>query len=80
MTSEFQTLEQPASTPSISGGLFDPDACLIDGRGDFELLRRELAVFRRLEPGDQKQSDAYAVAESPYVEAKVVWMAIRKSR
>lgn len=85
MTSDSQALEQsaspqPASAETIQGGIFDADSCLIDGPGDFELVRRELAVFRRLEPGDQRQSDAYAVAESPYVEAKVVWMALRKSR
>lgn len=52
--------------------------CIVDGSGP-PLVRRKVLVFRRLEPGDVRGQGARPMPESPYVEAKVVEIAVGKA-
>lgn len=54
-----------------------PARCIVDGT-DGPLVRRKILVFRRLEPGDVRATGARAMPESPYVEAKLLDLAVGK--
>lgn len=55
-----------------------PLRCIVDGSAG-PLVRRKVLVFRRLEPGDVRAPGARPMPESPYVEAKVLDVAVGKS-
>lgn len=52
--------------------------CIVDGSTG-PLVRRKIVVFRRLEPGDVRTPGSHQLPHSPYLEGKVVDVALSKS-
>lgn len=52
--------------------------CIVDGSSG-PLVRRKIVVFRRLEPGDVRTPGSHQLPHSPYLEGKVVDVALSKS-
>jgi hypothetical protein len=55
-----------------------PLRCLVEGTGE-PLVKRKVLVFRRLEPGDVRTPGTHALPHSPYLEAKVLDLALSQS-
>ncbi|MDW8245939.1 MAG: hypothetical protein RMJ84_05130 [Sandaracinaceae bacterium] len=71
-----QEKEQGAHTKTHVG---DYVITLFEKEGDGVWIRRKIAVFRRLEPGDERTIGAYPLPESPYLEALVVELRLPKT-
>jgi hypothetical protein len=67
-----------ASGPTKGTGTLSDVRCLVDGSSG-PLVRRKIVVFRRLEPGDVRTPGSHALPHSPYLEGKLVEVAISKS-
>ena len=65
-------------TAGLSKEGLSKEARVIAGDSSGELVRRKIVVFRRLEPGDVMGSGSVPLRESPYLEGKVVQIALGK--
>lgn len=66
------------STEGVKTGTLGDVRCIVDGSHG-PLVRRKVVVFRRLEPGDVRTPGSHVLPHSPYLEAKLVEVALSKS-
>lgn len=67
-----EPIAEPASEPASE------TIALLDDEADGPRVRRKIAVFRRLEPMDERRAGTYLLPESPYLEAAVVELTVPK--
>ena len=66
------------STEPVKTGTLGDVRCIVEGSHG-PLVRRKVLVFRRLEPGDVRTPGSHTLPHSPYLEAKLVEVALSKS-